>query len=289
MILDDNNQIESKDYKVDSSNINKIESQNKLSSVNNKPLKNTDSTEYNNKPCEFKPLNPINETLYINNLNEKINQKNIKKALYNTFSKFGKIKDIKMKNTLQMRGQAFVIFEKVEDAIDAASKVSGSCIYKKLLKIDYAKSKSYLYKNINCTESEENDNLKHLRKISVINREKFYNNYNKKLLDNKNLKSQTLNNAYANSNDMANNTKILNEKSIPTSKLFISDLAENIQENEIKSIFERFQGFKEIRYIKEKKVCFVEFENVNQASKAAFSLNKTKLGDHVLNINYAKM
>lgn len=54
-----------------------------------------------------------NQTIYINNLNEKVKKDELKKSLYAIFSQFGQIMDIVALKTLKMRGQAFVIFKEV--------------------------------------------------------------------------------------------------------------------------------------------------------------------------------
>lgn len=73
---------------------------------------------------------PPNQTLYINNLNEKVKKEGevvspsllfclkcvlssteLKKSLYAIFSQFGPILDIVAVKSLKMRGQAFVVFQ----------------------------------------------------------------------------------------------------------------------------------------------------------------------------------
>ena len=74
--------------------------------------------------------NPPNQTLYINNLNEKVKKEGmgkvlckftfevyhlpkteLKKSLYAIFSQFGPILDIVAMKTLKRRGQAFIVFQ----------------------------------------------------------------------------------------------------------------------------------------------------------------------------------
>lgn len=60
-----------------------------------------------------------NNTIYINNLNEKVKKDELKKSLYAIFSQFGTILDIIALKTLKMRGQAFVAFKEISSASDA--------------------------------------------------------------------------------------------------------------------------------------------------------------------------
>lgn len=60
-----------------------------------------------------------NQTIYVNNLNEKIKKDELKKSLYAIFSQFGQIIDIVALKTLKMRGQAFIIFSDINSATNA--------------------------------------------------------------------------------------------------------------------------------------------------------------------------
>lgn len=72
-----------------------------------------------------------NNTIYINNLNEKIKKEELKKSLYAIFSQFGQIIDIVAMKTLKMRGQAFVIFKEIASATNALRSMQGFPFYDK--------------------------------------------------------------------------------------------------------------------------------------------------------------
>lgn len=72
-----------------------------------------------------------NNTIYINNLNEKIKKDELKKSLYAIFSQFGQILDIVALKTLKMRGQAFVIFKEIASATNALRSMQGFPFYDK--------------------------------------------------------------------------------------------------------------------------------------------------------------
>ncbi|XP_016418446.1 U1 small nuclear ribonucleoprotein A-like isoform X3 [Sinocyclocheilus rhinocerous] len=84
----------------------------------------------------------LNHTIYINNLNEKINKDELKKSLYAIFSQFGQILDILVSPTLKMRGQAFVIFKEINSASNALRSMQGFPFYDKPMRIQYAKQDS---------------------------------------------------------------------------------------------------------------------------------------------------
>ena len=92
---------------------------------------------------------PPNNTIYINNLNEKVKKDGksflimvwfiiifsapleLKKSLYAIFSQFGDILDIVALKTLKMRGQAFVVFRDIGSATNALRSMQGFPFYDK--------------------------------------------------------------------------------------------------------------------------------------------------------------
>lgn len=83
-----------------------------------------------------------NQTIYINNLNEKVKKDELKKSLHAIFSQFGDIKNIVAMRSLKMRGQAFVIFKELNSASNALRSMQGFPFYDKPMKIEYAKTDS---------------------------------------------------------------------------------------------------------------------------------------------------
>ncbi|KAF8974302.1 hypothetical protein BDZ97DRAFT_1772867 [Flammula alnicola] len=87
--------------------------------------------------------NQPNTTLYINNLNDKVNKEELKSQLFSLFTTYGKIIDIVASKSQKMRGQAFLVFTDLAGATSAMRACEGMVFYDKPLHIDYAKSKSY--------------------------------------------------------------------------------------------------------------------------------------------------
>ena len=77
-------------------------------------------------------VSPSN-TLYINNINEKIKQDVVKKMLYMVFSQYGKVTDVIAKKGLKLRGQAWVVFEEETSSINAMRGKQGFSFYGKPL------------------------------------------------------------------------------------------------------------------------------------------------------------
>lgn len=100
-------------------------------------------------------------TLYINNLNDKINKDEMRTQLYALFTTFGKVIDVIASKGPKMRGQAFLVFTDLASATTAMRACEGMVFYDKpmvtlnltfyerikpnslMQRITYAKSKSY--------------------------------------------------------------------------------------------------------------------------------------------------
>jgi len=89
------------------------------------------------------PSNQPNTTLYINNLNDKINKEELRSQLYALFTTYGKIIDIVASKSQKMRGQAFLVFTDLAGATSAMRACEGMIFYDKPMHIDYAKAKSW--------------------------------------------------------------------------------------------------------------------------------------------------
>lgn len=55
----------------------------------------------------------------------------MKQTLHFIFSKYGKVVNITAKRNIRMRGQAFVTFERLEDAITAKETLNKIMLFKK--------------------------------------------------------------------------------------------------------------------------------------------------------------
>ncbi|KAF9272049.1 hypothetical protein BGZ88_005270 [Linnemannia elongata] len=83
-----------------------------------------------------------NQTIYIRNLNEKINKIELKRSLYCLFSAYGKVISIVASKTKRDRGQAFIAFSDIVSATAALRGLQGFNFYDRPMEIQYAKSKS---------------------------------------------------------------------------------------------------------------------------------------------------
>jgi RNA recognition motif-containing protein len=75
------------------------------------------------------------QTLYINNINEKVKIDVLKKMLYMIFSQYGKVTEISARKGQKLRGQAWVVFQDVSAATNALRGKQGFNFYGKPLVI----------------------------------------------------------------------------------------------------------------------------------------------------------
>ena len=89
-----------------------------------------------------------NQTLYVNNLNDKIKIDELKENLFHLFSEFGDIISIIAKKNIKMRGQAFIIFKDINSAKNAKLSLNHSIFLGKELNINYSKNPSKILSSI---------------------------------------------------------------------------------------------------------------------------------------------
>ena len=68
---------------------------------------------------------PPNQSLYIQNLPEKLQKEDLKRALYMLLSTYGPVVDITALKTKKMRGQAHVLFNDIQSATQAMRNCQG--------------------------------------------------------------------------------------------------------------------------------------------------------------------
>ncbi|KAL6299727.1 RNA-binding domain-containing protein [Sparassis latifolia] len=84
-----------------------------------------------------------NATLYLKNLNDKVNKEELRIQLLALFTTYGRVIDIVALKGQKMRGQAFLVFADLAGATAAMRACEGIVFYDKPMHIQYAKTKSY--------------------------------------------------------------------------------------------------------------------------------------------------
>lgn len=209
-----------------------------------------------------------NQTIYINNLNEKIKKEELKKSLYAIFSQFGQILDIVALKTLKMRGQAFVIFKEISSASNALRTMQGFPFYDKPMKIAYSKTDSDVVAKMKGTFKERPKKIKPPKAPATEEK--------------KDKKKKTGGAENAASNSTAEQP--------PNQILFLTNLPEETNEMMLSMLFNQFPGFKEVRLVPNRHdIAFVEFATELQSSAAKEALQGFKITPtHAMKITFAK-
>ncbi|KAF7989679.1 hypothetical protein HCN44_008353 [Aphidius gifuensis] len=98
----------------------------------------------------------VNRVLYIRNLPYKITAE----EMYDIFGKYGAIRQIRVGNTAETRGTAFVVYEDIFDAKNACDHLSGFNVCNRYLVVLYYQS-TKAFKRVDIDKKiEEIDNLK---------------------------------------------------------------------------------------------------------------------------------
>lgn len=210
-----------------------------------------------------------NQTIYINNLNEKIKKDELKKSLHAIFSQFGDIRNIVALKSLKMRGQAFVIFKELNSATNALRSMQGFPFYDKPMKIQYAKTDS------DCVAKQ---------KGTFVERPKL-----PKSDEPKKKKKKQAGDSNQNLGPNGIPQSALTEQP-PNSILFITNLPEETTEMGLCMLFNQFSNFKEVRLVPGRHdIAFVEFGNEFHAGAAKDALQGFKISPtNAIKITFAK-
>merc|ERR1719401_2620303 len=85
---------------------------------------------------------PPNQTLYVNNLNEKIKIPELKCCLLELFSSYGEVIDVVAAGSIKRKGQAFVVYRDISCATNALRSLQNFVFLDKPMRIAYCRSKS---------------------------------------------------------------------------------------------------------------------------------------------------
>uniref|UniRef100_A0A8C5CL65 Small nuclear ribonucleoprotein polypeptide B2 n=1 Tax=Gadus morhua TaxID=8049 RepID=A0A8C5CL65_GADMO len=210
-----------------------------------------------------------NHTIYINNMNDKVNKDELKRSLYALFSQFGQIVDIVAMKTSKMRGQAFVVFKELAASTNALRQLQGFPFYNKPMRIQYAKTDSEVIAKMRGTYGDKD-----------------------KKKDKKKKGPEVLTSLAKKPGPVVNH--IPSPTTVPDNPpnyiLFLSNLPEETNEMMLSMLFNQFPGFKEVRLVPGKHdIAFVEFEGEALAGVAKDALQGFRItATCAMKITYAK-
>eukprot|EP00250_Pteridium_aquilinum_P035394 c9321_g1_i1 orf=89-787(+) len=225
---------------------------------------------------------PPSQTIYINNLNEKIKKEELKKSLYAVFSQFGKIIDIVASKTLKLRGQAWVVFDDVTAATNALRQMQDFPFYDKSMRIQYAKTKSDAIAKADGTFVPKERRKKQEERAEKKRREQHSDGHN--------ASHQTPYGASVPPQFQPPKPMAPEAPALPNSILFVQNLPHEANSMMLQMLFQQFPGFKEVRMIEAKPgIAFVEYGDEMQATTALSALQNFKITpQNPMQITYAK-
>lgn len=205
-----------------------------------------------------------NQTLYVNNLNDKVPKQELRRSLFHLFSQYGSLLDVVALKTPRMRGQAWIVFKDIVNATNALRQLKGFPFYDKPMRIAYAKSTS--------------DAVAELQK-KYVKREK------RKRPDDDGFKTLK---GPAKPSSAPQKPRAEGEAA-PNHTLICTELPESATANALKQLFVQYKNLKEVRLISGRNLAFVEFRDQPSAADAMEGLQDFQLTPtHKLHINYSK-
>ncbi|KAJ7492276.1 hypothetical protein FB451DRAFT_1502174 [Mycena latifolia] len=227
----------------------------------------------------------VSETLYIQNLNEKIKIDVLKASLRGLFKSYGEVLDVVAHSNLRMRGQAFVSFASAETAKKAMKEVRGFPLYSKPMQISFAKSRSdAVVKKIDSENYEAHKALRDEHKKSTR-----YTNPLKQKFKAKRLATE-MDGAAPAPAPKRPNVQMPDEYLPPNKILFLQNLPESVTKDQLVSLFSQYPNLYEVRLIPTKKdIAFVEFLDEASSGVAKDALHNYKLdGENKIKITFAR-
>jgi len=250
-----------------------------------------------------KPISdlPPNLTLYVNNLNDKINVETVKKSLREVFAAFGGIVDIVAMKSLKRRGQAWIIFREVSAATNALKSLQGFPFYNKPMRINFARSKSDAIAKVDGTYVE--------RPKKIVKREDLRKGKtaaaaqaaapaappvaSKPAEPGPPPSQKTIQDRIGWNPQQSANVPKAAVKAIgvadPNKTLFVENLPLEATDTMLSMLFRQYPGFQEVRLIPGRNVAFVDYQNEYQAGMAMQGLQGFAMTPEVkLTLSYAR-
>jgi len=267
---------------------------------------------------------PANQTLYVNNLNDKINVETLKKSLREVFAAFGGIIEIIAMKSLKRRGQAWIIFKETSAATNSLKSLQGFPFYNKPMRINYAKSKSDVVAKGDGTYVERPKKIvkrEDLRKgkaaaagagpatstapaqdrrhVASFEEKKgpaaaasaataaAVNSVSQKSIQDRIGWNPNQTQALAKAPGMGG--PMIKGVSEPNRTLFVENLPVEATDTMLSMLFRQYPGFQEVRLIPGRNVAFVDYQNEYQAGMAMQGLQGFAMTPEVkLSLTYAK-
>eukprot|EP01065_Artemidia_motanka_P003597 TRINITY_DN1171_c5_g1_i1.p2 TRINITY_DN1171_c5_g1~~TRINITY_DN1171_c5_g1_i1.p2 ORF type:complete len:259 (+),score=80.28 TRINITY_DN1171_c5_g1_i1:219-995(+) len=242
------------------------------------------------------PLNPPRETLYINNLTDKIKRQEVKRQLYQLCSAFGRVVDVVAQGAPRKHGQAFVIFRDVQSATTCMRRLQGFPFHGKDMRVAYAREKSDVIGQLDGTFRKKSARERQLRNVQLDReweRRRAGNGGGADREPASSLKPALKRRPGGDAAPAAKRART--DVGAPNKILFVTGLPEKVAKTPgaLQMLFQPFAGFAELRVppasaVSTKGACaFAEFTTVDQAAAALNGLQGFQIEDMHIDITFA--
>jgi len=248
---------------------------------------------------------PPNNTVYVNNLNEKISRGELVDGLREVFGQFGKVLDITCYTKIKRcKGQAWVVMEETESASNAVAEMQNFIFFNKPLRVAFSKNVSDATLKRDGKElpkRERPPKKRKLKKKVVVEEPK--KKKRKKSKD----KAKRAEDAEAEKKEVAENggpthkehrdsnpngrPKVIKRKNMapPNKMLFLQNLPKDAATEEVQALFMAFPGLRAVNLIENKPgIGFVEFDDHYNSANAQRSLNGFNLRGLEMVVEFAQ-
>eukprot|EP00930_Biecheleria_cincta_P103166 TRINITY_DN9509_c0_g1_i2.p1 TRINITY_DN9509_c0_g1~~TRINITY_DN9509_c0_g1_i2.p1 ORF type:complete len:271 (-),score=54.62 TRINITY_DN9509_c0_g1_i2:41-778(-) len=209
---------------------------------------------------------PPNQTLYVNNLNEKIKIPELKSCLLELFSSYGEVIDVVAAGALKRKGQAFVVFSDISCATNALRSLNGFVFLDKPMRVSYCRTKSDIVAHEDGTwkpraklEAQKADAAKQSKPAAQL------------IAPNKSAGGAEKTPTMAAHPGAAPDAGGAADGQ-PSNVLFVENLPPEVNELMLTMLFRQYPGFQEARLIKGRNVAFIEYSDELQAGIAKHGL-----------------
>jgi U2 small nuclear ribonucleoprotein B'' len=221
--------------------------------------------------------------VYVTNLNDKIKKPELLTNLYLVFSQFGHIIEVHCAKSRRLRGQAWVVFDKLDSATRAVRGLDGFRFFGKEMRVRFALEKSDTICKIEGTYKPR------AKKVRV--EAKSSSTISGAPSSSAEMETQAAVAAETEEKEEAMNTAEDEvEDNPPNAILFVENLPEQTNATVLQMLFQQSEGFVEARLIPGKRgIAFVEFGDEYQAGQAKDTLQGFSItSSHKMRISFAK-
>lgn len=219
---------------------------------------------------------PPNQTIYVQNLYEKLPKQELRKALHAMFSQFGKIIDVVALKTLRLRGQAWIVFADVAAATNAKNTMQGFPFFDKPIRIEFARTKSDAVSKLDGSYKPD----KERKKKGEAARETLIKRGEHKRAAAGGPGGGMMPGVGVGPDGVA----------LPNKILFAQNLPEATTGQMLGMLFQQYPGFIEVRMVDARPgIAFIEFDNDMSSSTAMSGLQGFKITpEKAMMLSYAK-